>query len=228
VNFVENAHGHFAYVTVGGRNEVQVYQRGDYALVATIPVGALPHGLWPSGDGTRLYVGLENGDGMVAIDTLTNKVIATIPIGQAPQAIAYIPNAVTQGSGTQGLQMLGVAGSVGHVLLGTPGSVVPLTTVSLFNQGLVQVLQAAVTGLAPLTPYVLAFSAQPDGGGPLEPLASFKTNPAGAAIVDASGPIRQIVNPQGNVSRRYLVITAGTPTALGVVTQIQSADAPAK
>ena len=30
--------------------------------VATIPVGRLPHGIWPSGDGTRVYVGLENDD----------------------------------------------------------------------------------------------------------------------------------------------------------------------
>ena len=44
--------------------------------MATIPVGDLPHGIWPSGDGTRVYVGLENADQLVAIDTLTNKVVA--------------------------------------------------------------------------------------------------------------------------------------------------------
>ncbi len=43
-----------------------------------IAVGSLPHGIRPSGDGTRVYVGLENGDAMTAIDTLTNKVIATV------------------------------------------------------------------------------------------------------------------------------------------------------
>ncbi|HEX4355723.1 MAG TPA: YncE family protein, partial [Polyangiales bacterium] len=87
VNFVRNAKGSFAYVTVGGRNEVRVFRTSDFKLVTTIAVGKLPHGIWPSGDGTRVYVGLENDDALVAIDTLTNKPIATIPIGQAPQAV---------------------------------------------------------------------------------------------------------------------------------------------
>src|ERR1700692_2668858 len=87
VNIVRNANGMFAYVTVGGLNEVQVYRTDNFSKVATIPVGRVPHGIWPSGDGTRVYVGLENEDGVTAIDTLTNKVIATSPIGQAPQAV---------------------------------------------------------------------------------------------------------------------------------------------
>ena len=60
------------------------------------------------GDGSRIYVGLENADGLTAIDTLTNKVIATSAIGQAPQAIVYVPNAVPGGAGTQGLQPRGL------------------------------------------------------------------------------------------------------------------------
>ena len=94
VNIVRNANGMFAYVTVGGLNEIQVYRTDDFSKVATIPVGKLPHGIWPSGDGTRVYVGLENEDRIAAIDTLTNKVIATSPIGQAPQAVVYVPNAI--------------------------------------------------------------------------------------------------------------------------------------
>jgi YVTN family beta-propeller protein len=99
-------------VTIGGLNEVKVFRTSDFSQVATIPVGALPHGIWPSGDGNRVYVGLENGDGVTAIDTLTHKVIATVPVGQAPQALTYVCNAVPSGSGTQNLQSLGVAGQV--------------------------------------------------------------------------------------------------------------------
>ena len=69
----------FAYITVGGLNEIQVYRTDDFSKVATIPVGKLPHGIWPSGDGTRVYVGIENEDRIAAIDTLTNKVIADEP-----------------------------------------------------------------------------------------------------------------------------------------------------
>jgi YVTN family beta-propeller protein len=81
VNFVRNRHGQFAYVTVGGLNEVQVFRTDDFSKVATIPVGKMPHGVWPSGDGSRLYVGLENSDALAVIDTLSNKVVADVPIG---------------------------------------------------------------------------------------------------------------------------------------------------
>src|SRR6201990_3350578 len=60
VNIVRNANGQFAYVTIGGENVVKVYTTTDNPqLVATIPTGELPHGIWPSGDGTRIYIALE-------------------------------------------------------------------------------------------------------------------------------------------------------------------------
>src|SRR5262249_11366142 len=104
VNFVNNHNGKFAYVTIGGANEVKAFRRGATPeLVATIPVGNLPHGLWPSGDGSRVYVALENGEMAVAIDTLSNKVVAHIPIGQTTQALVYVPGAVPDGPGTDNL-----------------------------------------------------------------------------------------------------------------------------
>ena len=225
VNIVHNAKGTFAYVTVGGLNEVQVFRTDNFSKVATIPVGKLPHGIWPSGDGTRIYVGLENGDRLVAIDTLTNKVIGSSPIGQGCQAIAYVPNAVPNGNGTQGLQPLGLAGNVTHLSLVPPNHGKTMndtnapTSISLFDQGLVQVLQAAVTGLQPNHPYVLAFSLDPNGGGALGLLQQFMSNPAGAAIVNTIGPIRQIV--QDNVPPRYLVIAPGTAEQHGTPVQVQ-------
>ncbi|MEO8333591.1 MAG: DUF305 domain-containing protein [bacterium] len=223
VNFANNANGLFAYVTVGALNQVQVYRTSDFGKVATIPVGKLPHGIWPSGDGSRIYVGLENGDALTVINTMTNTAIATIPIGQAPQAIAYVPEAVPQGDGTHGLQPLGVAGQVAHLTLHgySSGATDPSTNVSLFDQGLVQVLQAAVAGLPPKQPYVLALAHSANGTGALEPLAAFTTNPAGSAVVHAVGPIRQVVQNSNGAERRYLVIASGTPTQLGAVVQRQ-------
>ncbi|MGY3289870.1 YVTN family beta-propeller protein [Bradyrhizobium sp. LM3.6] len=110
VNFAHTAKGTFAYVTIGGLNEVKVFRTDDFSQVATIPVGNLPHGIWPSGDGTRIYVGLENADALAAIDTATNSVVANIPIGQAPQAIAYVPGAAPDPDDRQNLQALGIAG----------------------------------------------------------------------------------------------------------------------
>jgi YVTN family beta-propeller protein len=228
VNFVRKANTIFAYVTIGGLNEIKVFRTDDFSQVATIPVGKLPHGVWPSGDGGRIYVGLENADGMAAIDTATNKLIATSPVGQAPQAIAYVPNAVPEGDGTQGLQPLDLAGKATHLVL------VPLaggktketardapTSVALFDQGLTQVFQASVTGLQPKMPHVLALSSEPDGKGQLEVIAAFMTNPAGSAIVNTAGPIRQIVQGEQQIPRRYLVIAEGHPDKPGPVVQVQ-------
>ena len=227
VNFVRNARGQFAYVTVGGLNEVQVFRTDDFSKVATIQVGKLPHGIWPSGDGSRVYVGLENDDKLIAIDTLTNTVIATVAIGQAAQAVVYVPDAVPEGAGTGGLQPLGVAGQAAHFTMGpvgrkaADGAEAP-TSVTLFDQGLVQVLEASVTGLEPMHAYVLALAQRADGSGALEPLASFMTNPAGSAIVNAIGPIRQIVQGGADAPRRYLVIVPGSATQLGKPVQVQA------
>jgi YVTN family beta-propeller protein len=227
VNIVKNANGTFAYVTIGGLNEVKVFRTDNYALVATIPVGKLPHGVWPSGDGTRVYVGLENADALAAIDTLTNRVIAEIPIGQAPQAVTYVPNAVADGNGMQNLEPLGVAGNTAHLELtevGAASSNKRLTSVALFDQGLLQVLQASVTGLMPKQKYVLGLSDSPDGSGTIDGLASFMTNPAGSAVVNAIGQIRQVVSVNASDTsgaRRYLVIAPQLDGKLGKPVQVQ-------
>jgi YVTN family beta-propeller protein len=198
VNIVRNTNGQFAYVTIGGLNEVKVFTTTEHpALVAIIPTGALPHGLWPSGDGTRLYVGLENANAVAAIDTLTNTVVATIHTGQSPQGMVYIRDAVPTGPGTANLSPIGTAGDAVHVTLASVDASKAETTVAVNNQGLVDLLGAAVTGVEPNHPYVLALAGNADGSGRLEPVAAFTTNPAGAP-------------------RRYLVITPvrdGKPAA---------------
>ena len=220
VNFALTSQGQLAYVTVGGLNQVQVFRTDTFERIATIPTGPLPHGIWPSGDGTRMYVGIENGDAVSAIDTTLQQVVATIPTGQAGQAIVYVPNAVPSGDGRANLQPLGVAAMATHLKLSAPGAAEEATSVALFDQGLTQVLQAGVSGLAPKSAYVLALADNPQGNPPLEELAAFSTNPAGAAVVNAVGPIRQVVAPDAPQLRRYLVIAPvkdgkpGTPVQL--------------
>src|SRR6516165_3938161 len=241
VNIVRNANGMFAYVTIGGLNEIKVFRTDNFAQVATIPTGKLPHGIWPSGDGTRVYVGLENEDKLAAIDTLKNEVIATSPIGQTPQALVYVPDAVPamsgapnaannlqpvvpEGHGTNNLQPLGIAGQSAQLWLAPPGAKKEAnapTSVSLSDQGLVQVLEAAVTGLDPGKPYVLALASESSGTGALEPLQGFMTNPAGAAVVNTVGPIRQLVRGEDEIPRRYLVIVPGTADNHGGPVQVQ-------
>lgn len=231
VNFAVNSKGSFAYITVGGLNAVKVFRTDTFAQVATIPVGNMPHGVWPSGDGSRVYVGLENSDTMTAIDTHTNKIIAVVPIGQAPQAIAYVTNAVPEGDGAQNTQPLALAGQAAHfsmVEVNRAGEAAAPTSVVLYDQGVVQVLQASVTGLQPKQPYLLGLSSAADGSGPVDPLVRFMSNAAGAAIVDTIGQIRQIVAPgtmdiaPGAVTRRYLVIAPTVEGKPGNAVQVQA------
>ena len=222
VNFARTPKGQFAYVTVGGLNVVKVFTTDTSPqLVATIPTGPLPHGIWPSGDGTRMYVGLENGNAVTAIDTGTHTVVATVASGQSPQGMVYIPNAVPTGAGTDNLMTLGAAESAVHLTMGAAGASEVASTVVVDNQGLVDLLQAAVTGLEPKKPYLLALSMNADGSGALEPVAKFMTNPAGAAIVNAIGPLRKSVEGNPNTPRRYLVISVMTDDKPGAPVQVQ-------
>jgi YVTN family beta-propeller protein len=226
VNFARTRDGQLAYVTVGGLNEVQVYRTSDFRRLATIPTGDLPHGLWPSGDGTRMYVALENADAVAVIDTAAQKVLASIPGGHAGQALVYVPRAVPEGAArAQGLKPLSSVGAATHLRLAPVGGEGPATTVALFDEGLTQVVQAAVAGLEPKKPYVLLLSDRPDGGGEREPIAKFMANPAGAAVVNAVGPIRQLVQPKDGPTtpRRYLAIApVGADGAVGTPVLVQA------
>ena len=170
-------------------------------------------------------MGLENDDQLVAIDTLTTGG-RNVPIGQAAQAVVYVPGAVA-GTATENLQPLALAGEAARFTMVSPGQVkagsAAPTSVTLFEQGLVQVLEGAVTGLTAGHSYVLALASRADGSGTLEVLAGFKANPAGAAIVNAIGPIRQVVQGTADpAARRYLVIAEGTSEKTGPIIQVQA------
>ncbi len=214
VNFANNHNGKFAYVTIGGANEVKVFRRGSTPeLVATIPVGSLPHGIWASGDGSRVYVALENGDMALAIDTLSNKVIASIPIGQTSQALVYVPNAVPEGAGTQNLTALGEAGNTARLHLDAAAAALPnaRASVAVNSLGLLDLVEVAAAGLAPGTQYQV-YLAESDHApfGKLVPLMVLKTNPDGAGIAQAIGPLKTLApaeSPVPAASRRFLIVT---------------------
>lgn len=69
--------------------------------------------------------------------------------------------------------------------------------------------------------HVLARAGNAAGAGTLQPLAPFMSNPAGAAIVDAVGPIRQLVQADAGAMRRHLVIASGTAAQPGAPIQRQ-------
>src|SRR5262245_17415006 len=213
VNFANNRNGKFAYVTIGGGTDAKVFRRDKTSeLVVTIPVGELPHGIWPSGDGSRVYVALENGEHCVAIDTVTNKVIASIPIGQTTQALVYVPNAVPSGSGSENLMPLGVAANTARLHLEAASTELPeaQASVAVNSVGLLDLVQIAAKGLAPKASYqVYLVDSNKSPFGKLQPLAVLKTNPDGAGIVQAIGPLKALAgdNTSSSAPKRFLIVT---------------------
>ena len=221
VNFANNKNGRFAYVTIGGANQVKVFRRGATPeLVTTIPVGDLPHGVWPSGDGSEIYVALENGGHVAVINALTNETIANIPIGQTSQALVYVPGAVPSGPGTENLVPLGEAGNAAHLQLEAGGAAFPAAHASatVNSLGILDLVQIAAQGLAPKTQYrvYLADSNRPPFGA-LESLAVLNTNPDGAGIVQAIGPLKPLAQGGSTASiasmRRFLIVTDNRDTS---------------
>jgi YVTN family beta-propeller protein len=210
VTFIDNAAGHFAYVSVGGKDEVLVYTRDvgpAPKLVATIKTGDLPHGIWGSGDGSRVYVGLENGDAVQAIDTATNKIIATIPVGQLPQALVYVPNATTSDAGTANLKPLGPATEALHIELVPPAKSESIAhaSVAINSLGLIDNLQIAATGLDPGKKYRLMLV----GGPEPQALVVLTAGIGGASIAQTLGPLKHVVAPATETPPMKLEVRSG-------------------
>jgi YVTN family beta-propeller protein len=189
--FGQSAIGTLAYVTVGGENAVKVFtMETTPKLVKTISVGALPHGIWASGDGSRIYVGLENGDAVDVIDSAKNEVVARIPVGQAPQALVYVPDAVKDGDGKANLVPRPHTPENVNIALKAPGNPGEGFIVSR-NLGLIDIFEINIFKLKPDTIYRVYLDEQK------EAIAALKTNPNGMAAVATVGPVRGI-SPTGD------------------------------
>jgi YVTN family beta-propeller protein len=185
--FARTGAGTRAYVTIGGENAVKVYTTGDKPeLVATIPTGALPHGIWSSDDGSRVYVGLENGDAVDVIDSALNKVVAHVPVGQAPQALVYLSKAVPEGEGMANLNPRANSEPINLALKPAAGEAKGFVVAR--NLGVVDALEVSLFKLKPQTVYSVYVTGQ------ASPVASFKTNPMGMANGTAIGPMREVTN----------------------------------
>lgn len=188
-----------AYVTIGGENAVKVYSTGKQAkLLATITTGALPHGAWTSDDGSRVYVGLENGDGVQVIDTASDKVVATMGGGQAPQALVYLSNVAPSADDksnlvprvnldSKNIQLKAVAGDGKGFVVVRP-------------MGVVEGIEAFLYKLKPDTQYDIYAGAGKNAVG------SFRTNAMGMANGTMIGP--------GGVDGAIVVKESGGATVL--------------
>lgn len=200
ISFATVAGKTFAYVTVGGENVVKVYTTGKTAkLVTTIPTGALPHGIWTSDDSSRIYVGLENGDAVDVIDTSSNKVVARIPVGQAPQALVFVSNVVPKGSGATNL-IPRVNVDPTNIAL-KPVNDDASGFVVLRNLGVVDALEVNLFKLKPKTVYSVYLN------GIKAAAASFQTDQNGKAAGTMIAPLRELAKPgAGDVAAKNRII----------------------
>jgi YVTN family beta-propeller protein len=226
VTAVDLPTGKFAYVTVGGEDVVRVYSREPgFKQLTTIAVGANPHGIWPSGDASRVYVGLENGDSAVAINTATNRVLGKIKVGQAPMALMYVPNAVPSGVAS--------TANLGQQLLDKPALVHnlnPLTagpaagTMDLRSEGLVDLATFNLRALVPNTDYDIYLTNSVQAPYARDyPLTSVHTDAKGNAMGQALGPVQRIasgdLHPAGKPFTRVVVSPKATDSQPALVGQ---------
>lgn len=74
---------------------------GASLVAVAIPVGAEPHGVAVAPDGGHVYVTNISLNTVSVIDTTTNTVVTTIPVGAGPRAVAvtarnvYVANGVS-------------------------------------------------------------------------------------------------------------------------------------
>ncbi|MFZ6649284.1 YncE family protein [Undibacterium sp. TJN25] len=195
-----------AYVTIGGENVVKVYTTDKEAkLVATIPTGALPHGIWTSDDNSRIYVGLENGDGVDVIDPAANKIIAHMPGGQAPQALVYLSHVVESGDGAANL-VPRVNNDPTNIRLK------PLVGegrgfVVSRNLGVIDAFEVSLFKLKPETTYSVYLSDQKNA------VASFKTDAKGASNGTMIGPVREFAAAGSDAAASRLIVMEGSAPA---------------
>jgi YVTN family beta-propeller protein len=170
-----------AYITIGGENVVKVYSTGKQArLLTTIATGALPHGAWTSEDNTRIYIGLENGDGVQVIDTASNKIVATMGGGQAPQALVYLPKVAPSADDRSNLVPRVNQDSVNIPLQAVQGEAKGFVVVR--SLGVVEAIEAFLYKLKPETQYDIY------AGTNVAPVGSFRTNAMGMANGTMIGP----------------------------------------
>jgi hypothetical protein len=127
---------------------------------------------------------------------------------------------------------LGAAANNARLHLSAAGTALPnaQASVAVNSLGLLDLVQIAAAGLAPKCQYQV-YLAESDRApyGKLEPLAVLKTNPDGAGIVQAIGPLKSLSRGESASSdappRRYLLVTDGKDSSQVVLRQTNASSA---
>jgi len=209
VTFSNVNHKLLMLVTVGGQNKVRVFNVAkDFAQIDTINVGALPHGLWPSADGKLMYVGLEYGDQVQAIDMLTMKALPPVQIGQSPQALVYADNAVKNPENRAGLSPLSDTAANQVLLL---KSINPedkaVGRLAVRGIGLADLVEQIFTSLKPNASYTLALSKSDEAPFKADyEINKFYTDGSGKYLGQSTGLVKTLDSDPNNQAYRHVIL----------------------
>jgi YVTN family beta-propeller protein len=83
--------GAFAYTANAAASTVSVISTATNTVIATVPVGTVPHGVAITPDGAFAYVGNEYSSTVSVINTATNTVVDTVNgVAVAPEGVAIM------------------------------------------------------------------------------------------------------------------------------------------
>ena len=106
-----------------------------------------------------MYVGQENADSVAVIDVGTQQVVKQIPIGQAPQALVFVANAVPTGTGTANMTRQNVGLRIERRPFAVPGAPDAKGKAVIRSLGAVDAVELSVRG-APAGTMVDAYAVQ--------------------------------------------------------------------
>ncbi len=130
ITVTPQAMGAYAYITNLGSDNVSVIDLNTNAVVATIPVGNAPYGVWVSPDGSRVYVTNRNIPGTVSvINTSTNTVVATINVGNEPVGVTVSPDGTRVYVTNQNVNLVSVIDAATNTVIAT----IPTAPTTLFG-----------------------------------------------------------------------------------------------
>ena len=126
---------------------------------------------------------------------------------------------------------LGTAANTARLHLEAGGTALPnaQASVAVNSLGLLDLIQIAARGLSPRTQYQVYLAESNESPfGKLEPLAVLKTNPDGAGIVQAIGPLKVLAgnNPNSSAAQRFLIITDINDSSQVVLRQSKTSSRP--
>ena len=166
---------------------------------------------------------MENGDAVDVIDTLTQKRIGRVPVGYAPQALVYIPNAVTMGEGKENLQPATQMPTLNIGLQSSKEDDKAVGHVTIRQLGELDGLEVMVRGLMPNQEYGLYLV----GDRPLELITAWSTDKKGNGMGQALGSLRERLRKetQSRNTQQHLVIApknAQNPINTAILVQSES------